>query len=191
MVMRQKVWIDQHVQGVLVGRVILYWSGILLYFGLSIGCYQWWQNPEWTMAQHMGAMFEQVGPCLPTLFLLLPLVIFDIVRLSNRFAGPIYRLRTHLKELNQNSNTCPLHFRDDDYWQQLADPINTMQLKLLTMEQQLATLASLQMSLGGVNLSTVPLQREAPTAVDDTQSPPIPIPITMPTAAAAVTGAVN
>ncbi len=130
MVMRQQVWIDRHVQGVLVGRVLLYWSGILIYFGLSIGCYHWWQNPEWTLTEHLGAMVEQVLPCLPTLVLLLPLVIFDIVRLSNRFAGPIFRLRHHLTELSQNSQISPLNFRDEDYWQQLAEPINLLQQKM-------------------------------------------------------------
>src|SRR5688500_2434126 len=104
MVSRQKVWIDQQVQGVLVGRVILYWSGILLYFGLSVGFFQWQQNPDWTIAEHLRGMFDQLWPCLP-LALLLPLVIFDFVRLSNRFVGPVYRLRMHLARLKENSNT--------------------------------------------------------------------------------------
>lgn len=147
MVMRQQVWIDRHVQGVLVGRVLLYWSGILIYFGLSIGCFHWWQNPEWTLSEHLWAMFEQVAPCLPTLLLLLPLVVFDIVRLSNRFAGPVYRLRKHLTDLSQNSQTSPLHFRDEDYWQQLAEPINLLQQKLLVLEQQVQTLSFVHQSL--------------------------------------------
>jgi hypothetical protein len=140
MVLRQKVWIDRNVQGVLVGRIILYWSGLLLYFGISIACFQWMQYPEWTTAEHAHALFEQVWPCLPTFVLLLPLVIFDIVRLSNRFAGPIYRLRMHLARLNASSHTYPLNFRDDDYWQQLAEPINQLQRTILSLEKELATL---------------------------------------------------
>lgn len=141
MVMRQQVWIDQHVQGVLVGRVLLYWSGILIYFALSSGCFHWWQNPEWTLAEHFWALFDQAWLVGPTLIMLLPLVIFDVVRLSHRFAGPVYRLRQHLRELSQNTQTSPLHFRDDDYWQQLAEPINLLQQKLLVLEQQVQTLS--------------------------------------------------
>lgn len=140
MVSRQKIWIDRHVQGVLVGRIVLYWSGILLYFGISMACFQWMQYPHWTLAEHILAIFEQVWPCLPTFVLLLPLVIFDIVRLSNRFVGPIYRLRMHLGRLNENASTYPLNFRDDDYWQQLAEPINQLQRTLLTLEKEIATL---------------------------------------------------
>ena len=154
MVMRQQVWIDRHVQGVLVGRVLLYWSGILVYFGLSTGGFNWWQNPEWTLTEHLWGLFEQIGPCLPTILLLLPLVIFDIVRLSNRFAGPVYRLRKHLTELNQDSQVTPLNFRDEDYWQQLAEPINLLQQKVLFLEQQIQTLSFVHKSLSEGTLPT-------------------------------------
>ena len=147
MVMRQKVWVDSHVQGVLVGRTLLYWFGMLMYFGLSIACFQWWQNPEWTTAEHSLAFLDQVWPCLPSLLLILPLVIFDVVRLSNRFAGPIYRLRVHLNNLQQSTDVSPLHFRDDDYWQQLAEPINALQLRILGLEQKVASLSFVHQSL--------------------------------------------
>jgi hypothetical protein len=140
MVLRQKVWIDRNVQGVLVGRIVLYWAGLLLYFGLSMACFQWMQYPEWTFVDHIRALFEQVWPWLPTFVLLLPLVIFDIVRLSNRFVGPVYRLRMHLARLNVSAHTYPLNFRDDDYWQQLAEPINQLQRTILSLEKEIATL---------------------------------------------------
>lgn len=169
--MRQQVWIDRHVQGVLVGRVLLYWSGILIYFGLSIGCFHWWQNPEWTLSEHLGAMLEQILPCLPTLLLLLPLVIFDIVRLSNRFAGPVYRLRKHLTDLSQDTQVSPLHFRDEDYWQQLAEPINLLQQKILVLEQQIQTLSFVRQSLAEGTLPT-----ETP---DSASAAPVPSPETV------------
>jgi hypothetical protein len=89
-------------------------------------------------------------------FLLLPLVIFDIVRLSNRFVGPVYRLRMHLAQLKQNSNTHPLNFRDDDYWQQLAQPINELQQRILVLEQQVRTLSAFDQSP-----AEAPVQRPA------------------------------
>lgn len=162
MVMRQKVWIDRHVQGVLVGRILLYWFGMLLYFGLSLACYQWWQYPEWTIAEHCQAMFEQVWPSLPSLILILPLVIFDVVRLSHRFVGPIYRLREHLRKLNLDSKTSPLFFRDDDYWQQLAEPINKLQEQILTLEKKVASLTFLYQALSG-NQQPVEQEKAAST----------------------------
>lgn len=152
MVKRQRVWIDEQVQGALVGRVVLYWTGLVLYLGISMACFQGWQNPTWTAWEHTQAMFDQVWPCLPTLVVLLPMVIFDIVRLSNRFVGPVYRLRMHLAQLNENPNTYPLNFRDDDYWQQLAEPINELQCKLLELEHKVETLSAEQQDSHGVNV---------------------------------------
>jgi len=138
MVKRNVVWIDSHVQGALVGRVILYWFGIVIYFGLSMGILQWMENPELTALQNLIGLFDQLWPCFVTLVLLLPLVVFDMVRLSHRFVGPIYRLRNHLKLVADNPKCHPLNFRDDDYWQQLADPINELQNRIAKLEDKLA-----------------------------------------------------
>lgn len=147
MVMRQKIFIDRGVQGVLVGRIMLYWSALMLYFGLSLGCFQWMQYPEASAVEHLHAIFDQVWPCLPTFVLILPLVIFDIVRLSNRFVGPIYRLRMHLARLTENTSTYPLNFRDGDYWQQLADPINELQRNILVLEKEIVRLAAIEKAI--------------------------------------------
>jgi len=136
MVKRQVVWIDSHVQGALVGRVVLYWFGIVIYFGLSMGILQWMENPELSATQNAIALFDQLWPCFVTLVLLLPLVIFDMVRLSHRFVGPIYRLRNHLRLVAENPKCHPLNFRDDDYWQQLADPINELQNRIASLEDK-------------------------------------------------------
>ena len=144
MVLRQKVWIDFNVQGVLVGRILLYWFGVALYFGISLSCYQWMEYPELTTGENIQAIFEQIWPCLPSYILLLPLVIFDMVRLSNRFVGPVYRLRMHLGRLNANASTYALNFRDDDYWQQLAEPINQLQRTILSLEKEVARLTKEQ-----------------------------------------------
>ena len=144
MVLRQKVWIDFNVQGVLVGRILLYWFGVALYFGISLSCYQWMEYPDLTTGEHAQAIFEQIWPCLPSYILLLPLVIFDMVRLSNRFVGPVYRLRMHLGRLNANASTYALNFRDDDYWQQLAEPINQLQRTILSLEKEVARLTKEQ-----------------------------------------------
>lgn len=140
MVLRQKVWVDSSVQGVLIGRIVLYWISALLYVGLGTACFQYYQHPEWTLANHAEALFMQFWPWLPSVFLCLPLVIFDIVRLSNLFVGPIYRLRQHLAELNDDPNCRALKFRDDDYWKDLAEPIHGLQAEILTLRAEVAKL---------------------------------------------------
>ena len=138
MVHRQRVWIDRHVQGVLVGRVVLYWACGLVYLALGSACFQFWRFPDWTMGQHAQELLSQFGPWIPSLVLVMPLVIFDVLRLSHLFTGPIYRLRRHLQLLSSDANCGPLKFRTDDYWQDLVQPINQLQSEILQLRELVA-----------------------------------------------------
>jgi hypothetical protein len=56
--------------------------------------------------------------------ILLPIVMIDVVRMSNRFVGPVVRLRGALNELAETGHTGPVVFRDNDYWHELAVDFN-------------------------------------------------------------------
>jgi hypothetical protein len=140
MALRQQVLIDKSVQGVLVGRVVLYWICGLLYVGIGTACFQLNQNPDWTMQEHASALFSQVWPWLPTAILVLPLAIYDVIRLSNLFAGPIYRLRRHFKLLSENIAAEPLKFRTDDYWADIPGAINDMHAEILRLRTRVIEL---------------------------------------------------
>jgi nitrate/nitrite-specific signal transduction histidine kinase len=55
-----------------------------------------------------------------------PATLLDFLRLSHRWVGPIYRLRTSLQALNPGEAVKPLAFRDGDFWQELAGDFNQM-----------------------------------------------------------------
>ena len=57
---------------------------------------------------------------------LLPAVIFDLLRLSNRFAGPMFRLRRSMHDLAQGRPVAAVRFRHADFWQEFADDFNTI-----------------------------------------------------------------
>lgn len=133
MVLRQKVWIDGTVQGVLIGRVVLYWTVGILYIALGSICFQYYAHPDWGIGRHASSLFDQFWPWIPSLILFMPLVIHDIIRMSNLFAGPIYRLRVHLSELLADPECRPMKFREDDYWQDLVSPMNQIQNDMLAL----------------------------------------------------------
>ncbi len=146
MVLRQKVWIDDNVQGILVGRVVLYWSAALVYVGLGSACFQYYQNPHWEAGKHVSVLFDQIWPWLPSAILCLPLVIFDVIRLSNLFVGPIYRLRQHLAALIEEPACVALKFREDDHWQDLVEPMHCIQAELVFLRGEVARLRQLQLT---------------------------------------------
>ena len=72
----------------------------------------------------------QYGYAIAVMVVAIPLVIMDILRLSNRFAGPIFRLRREMAKLAAGENIGPLKFRDGDYWQDLAEELNRIAQRL-------------------------------------------------------------
>jgi hypothetical protein len=154
---------------VLVGRVILYWVCALLYVGIGSACYQYNQNPEWTLAKHGQVLFSQIWPWLPTAIFLLPLAIYDVVRLSNLFAGPINRLRKHFDALRNDIACAPLTFREEDYWRDLAAPINDMQEEILRLRSRVTEWqkAAAPTSELRANLNAGPLNATEPAVRQD------------------------
>ena len=75
-------------------------------------------------------MWYYYGAALVASLLLLPIVLIDIVRLSNRFAGPLVRLRRSMRALARGEKVQPIHFRGSDFWQEFADEFNAIAARL-------------------------------------------------------------
>ena len=60
------------------------------------------------------------------LLILTPFVIFAGLVLSNRIAGPIYRIKKHLKLVASGNYDMPLRLRKKDELKDLADGVNKM-----------------------------------------------------------------
>lgn len=155
--MRRKIWIDQMVQGGLVGRIVLYWLSVVAYFAIGHVVFQWIDKPEWTLDEHLNAVLEAFGFWLPGLVLLSPLIVFDIVKLSHRFAGPVYRLKNHLNKVCSGEEKGKLWFREGDYWWELVEPVNNIISRMLTAEEKLVDLKN---KLAAAERENLQLQRE-------------------------------
>ena len=97
--MRRQLFVDPKVQGALVGRAVLYWVVCIITIALMLLSWRIVTGPARPFYTHFDDMWFFYGPALIASFLLLPLVIVDIIRLSNRFAGPLLRLRRCMREL--------------------------------------------------------------------------------------------
>jgi len=53
-------------------------------------------------------------------------VIVDVVRLSNRFTGPLLRLRRSMRALARGEQVEPIRFRDNDFWHDFAEEFNAL-----------------------------------------------------------------
>jgi hypothetical protein len=135
---RRRIWIDHEVQLSLLWLQLKHWglflavlsSVLFLMHVLAVG-------PDQPMtSQLLGALSEHVYILL-VVVVLVPVFLYDSIKLSNRFAGPILRLRRAMHSAAQGESVAPLHFRTRDFWQALADDFNAVLRRLPAAPQSL------------------------------------------------------
>lgn len=135
---RKKTFVDPKVQGALVRRLVVHWFSFLLVASLVAFCLQILSNPFRSLAEHTQQLWWTHGPFLVVMVFLLPVFVLDTIKMSHRFAGPIYRLRQVILEIAQGDPPPRLKFRDFDFWQGLADDFNRMVDQLTTRDSKRA-----------------------------------------------------
>jgi hypothetical protein len=81
-------------------------------------------------------VYDQHAAVLLASLILLPITAMDVLRLSNRFVGPVSRMRFALEELAAGRPIEPVQFRDDDYWRDLAGNLNEVAARLKQSESR-------------------------------------------------------
>ena len=76
----------------------------------------------WT--ETFALIWQRVVPFLLVSFALAPVFILDAVKLSNRFAGPIVRVRRALTQIADGQTPKTIEFRQGDFWKSLAIDLN-------------------------------------------------------------------
>ncbi len=127
---RRQLFVDPRVQGALVLRTVLYWIMCVTAITLMLLCWRIVTGPARMFHTHFEHMWFHFGPALVASFLVLPLVIFDVVRMSNRFCGPLFRLRRSLRALARGEPVAPISFRDGDFWPEIAQEFNALLARL-------------------------------------------------------------
>lgn len=134
---RKQTIVDSHVQGALIKRILIHW---VVFFGVTImlvaAMNTLGSDPSLSFAER--AMSGSSG----TLFLfaivmlcLFPAFALDTIRFSNRFVGPITRVRRCLRELGTTGETERITFRDNDFWVEMAKEFNAVTDRLKRAEQ--------------------------------------------------------
>lgn len=121
---RKKNYIDSHVQGALLRRICFHWFIFFVVAAVSIILLQTLLgDPSLSLVeriQQQAAEFSLMGVVMLSLF---PAFMLDTIRFSNRFVGPIARVRRHLRQLGEG-DTERCSFRDNDFWADLAEDFN-------------------------------------------------------------------
>jgi hypothetical protein len=128
--LRKKLFVDSKVQGALIARVVVYWILCLITIALMLLCWDIVTGPARMFYTHFDDMWFFYGPAAVASLLLLPLVIVDVIRISNRFVGPLLRLRRSMRALARGEDVEPIEFRGNDFWHDFADEFNAVRARI-------------------------------------------------------------
>ena len=134
---RKKNYVDNQVQGALLRRIFSHWFMFFFVAGISVIMLQTLLGdsnvPVWDRLKHQTGEFTFFALVMVALF---PVFILDTIRFSNRFVGPIGRLRRHLQQL-ASGDTSECKFRGDDFWIEAAEEFNTVAALVKNQQQEI------------------------------------------------------
>ncbi|MEM9644182.1 MAG: hypothetical protein AAF989_04235 [Planctomycetota bacterium] len=134
---RTRFLIDPKVQWSLAIRVLGHWAMLILCLVMVNSVISLLmmagQRP---LTGALGEALRQQTPLIAVLVVLVPVFVRDTLKMSNRFAGPMYRLRTELAKVNQGVPASPIKLRDRDFWQPVADDFNGVLAKMETLQSE-------------------------------------------------------
>ena len=123
---RKRLLVDPSVQGALVGRVAVYWFVCLITIFFLLLCWNIISGPARLPWRQLDSMWFHYGPVFVTSLFVLPIVLVDILRVTNRFAGPMYRVRRVMRDLIAGKEVGKVQFREEDFWKDFAGELNTL-----------------------------------------------------------------
>jgi hypothetical protein len=131
---RRRYLIDGPVQLGLLRRVCLYAAYCLITATMLVFFWRMLMAGAARPHQHLLSAVSDAAPMLLALVAIMPFVAFDLLKLSNRFAGPVYRVRLTLESLARGETVRPVRFRDGDFWCELAPKLNVLAARLGQLE---------------------------------------------------------
>ncbi len=137
---RRQLFVDRQVQGALLVRIAAYWCFSVLTICLITLCVRAITYPDRPFLEYfaISEFFVQYGPLILTSSILVPLIMFDVVAVSNRFVGPLLRMRRSMRDLAAGNPVEPIHFREKDFWQEIAQEFNLVVARVRELERELA-----------------------------------------------------
>jgi hypothetical protein len=127
---RRKSYVDVPVQGSLIRRLVLHWLVFLFTMALVAFILNVLSDPFRPFSYHWENLVRTHGPMLIVSVVLLPMFVIDTIKLSHRFAGPVFALRRAMREIIEGRPPRPLRFRANDFWHEVAQDYNSMLSKL-------------------------------------------------------------
>ena len=125
---RHKHFVDLAVQGALARRITLHWLIFLAMACLALPLWQLRSHGVFSssFSQMMTEGWVAMAPVFIILIAMLPIFVWDTVKFSHRFTGPMCRFQKAIRSLAAGEETRSIRLRKGDFWTEFADDFNQM-----------------------------------------------------------------
>ena len=124
-VRRSRALVDKEVQGGLLRKIAVHW--VVFFVCNAVALTIWirlFEQPDTDWGQTFADTMRRFLPFFIITMALIPAFVWDTLKLTNRFAGPVSRLRRALADLKAGRPVKPLKFRTNDFWREIAADFN-------------------------------------------------------------------
>jgi hypothetical protein len=131
------MFVDADVQGGVLRKIALHWAIFFLCNALALMIWiRLFEQPDAHWGETLGDTFRRFLPFFVITTALIPAFVWDTLKLTNRFAGPVMRLRNTLSDFNAGRAVTPLRFREGDYWQEIATNFNQVLARYVELQSR-------------------------------------------------------
>ena len=124
---RGRLYVDREVQRALLWQLFRHWAlFIVVLTGMLLALEALGSAQPRSLAGNLAAVWARHAPLFVVVLSLFPVFAYDSIKLSHRFVGPIVRLRGALRAAARGEPLAPLRFRQDDFWQDMAESFNEL-----------------------------------------------------------------
>lgn len=129
--------VDHQVQRSLLVRIACHWLAAAAASLVFLAVMQVFGAAErLSIAEHAALMWEKYGVLVVVVGALTPVFLYDTLKMSHRFAGPMVSFRRALAELAEGKKIKPIEFRHDDFWKEIAADLNSVAANLGQQEAE-------------------------------------------------------
>jgi len=138
---RMKYLVDPPVQWAIGRRILLQWAAFavcLLMVNVILRT-----MTEMIVTPFREAFVNSLTSQISVLVILasmLPMLVLDTVKFTNRFAGPMYRLKNAIRCVRHDAAPAPLVFRGGDFWQEVTADFNALSGDIQSLRHRNAAL---------------------------------------------------
>ena len=124
---RSRILVDPQVQWSIAARIVAHW-GLLLLCLITLGSMVriLASVGDKSLSEALIDAARSQTPVLAVMLFLIPVFVRDTLKLSNRLAGPLFRLRTAFTSMAQGDSVAHKKFRDGYFWKEAAVDFNTV-----------------------------------------------------------------